>query len=366
MNLQEVLAQRIRRQGPLTLADYIVEVLTHPEFGYYMTRDPFGTPQHTGGDFITAPEISQIFGELVGLWCVDHWQRCGQPNPCYLIELGPGRGTLLADALRAAKLAPDFLAAVELHLVEVSPVLKRLQSKALLEHSPRWHQNLGEVPEGPALIVANEFLDALPVRQFEKSTEGWCERLVTLDPETDALTLALAPPSRATEHVIPNALRCAPEGSVVEVSSAAASTAAEIARRVAEFGGGALILDYGAAEAKTGATLQALRQHKRHDILEAPGTADLTAHVCFAEVRTAAETAGGQCHGPIAQGEFLMRLGIEARAAALFRHASPLQAQSIQSAVERLTSEDQMGSLFKALAITGPGDPLPAGFVSPA
>ena len=366
MSLHEVLAQRIRRQGPLTLADYIVEVLTHPQFGYYMTRDPFGAPQESGGDFITAPEVSQIFGELIGLWCVDFWQRCGQPAPCHVIELGPGRGTLLADALRATKLAPDFLKAVELHLVEVSPFLQRIQAEKLSANSPHWHRNLGDVPEGPSLIIANEFLDALPVRQFEKTPDGWRERIVTLDPDTEELTLALAPPSPISHHLIPESLRDAAEGSVAEVSSAAASTAAEIARRVSSFGGGALIIDYGATEAEAGATLQALRQHKRHDILEDPGSADLTAHVCFAEIKNAAESAGGQCYGPVAQGDFLKLLGIEARAAALLRQASPQQTQSIHAAVKRLADPSQMGALFKALAITGREAPPPAGFVPQA
>jgi len=364
MNLQEVLVQRIRRQGPLTLADYIVEVLTHPRFGYYVTRDPFGAPQVSGGDFITAPEVSQIFGELIGLWCVDFWQRSGQPRPCRLVELGPGRGTLLSDALRAAKLAPDFLDAIELHLVEVSPVLRAKQSEKLPDYSPTWHHNLGEVPDGPALIVANEFLDALPVRQFEKAAGDWRERVVSLDPKTGELTLALAPAGPATSFLIPKRLREAPEGSVVEVSSAAASTAAEIARRVSTFGGGALIIDYGETEATCGATLQALRLHKRHDILKDPGNADLTAHVCFAEVKTAAENAGGRCYGPVPQGEFLTALGVEARAATLLHQASPQQSQNIRAGIERLTDPAQMGAHFKVLAITGAETPMPAGFVA--
>ena len=173
------LVHRIARHGPITLADYMAEALTHPELGYYTTGDPFGA----AGDFTTAPEISQMFGELLGLWCVDCWQRLGAPDPVLLVELGPGRGTLMADALRAAKLATGFLEAVEIHLVEASPLLRKQQRQALADHRPDWHDNLGEVPEGPLLVLANEFFDALPVHQYERGPQGWCERLVVLGPD---------------------------------------------------------------------------------------------------------------------------------------------------------------------------------------
>jgi NADH dehydrogenase [ubiquinone] 1 alpha subcomplex assembly factor 7 len=351
------LVRRIARHGPITLADYMAEALTHPDLGYYTTSEPFGA----AGDFTTAPEISQMFGELLGLWCVDCWQRLGAPDPVLLVELGPGRGTLMADALRAARLAPEFLEAIEIHLVEASPLLQKQQHQALADHRPDWHDNLGEVPEGPLLVLANEFFDALPVRQYERGAQGWCERLVVLGPDGASLAFGLAPPSPLAARLVPPALSEAPVGSLVEVSPASLSLATELGRRVARHGGVALVVDYGRAGPETGATLQAVREHQPHGVLESPGAADLTAHVDFAALAEAAREAGAAVHGPLAQSRFLGALGIEARAQALIAGASEGQARDVGTALRRLTDGNAMGELFKAMAIAAPALGTPAG-----
>ena len=344
--LGDLIARRIASQGPITVADYMAQVLTDPQHGYYMSGDPFGR----GGDFVTAPEISQMFGELIGLWCVDTWQRMGTPARILLVELGPGRGTLMADALRAAALAPEFLAAAELHLIEVSPALRDRQRAALGTRPVTWHEGLADLPEGPLLLVANEFFDALPVRQFERSAEGWCERMVVLDGAGE-LAFGLSPPSPAAALLVPAALRDAPPGSLVEVSPGALGLAAALGRRIRDQGGAALIVDYGHTETATGISLQALRRHAPHGVLQDPGSADLTAHVDFAALVRAAEEAGVRAQGPVPQGAFLKRLGLEARAATLLRTATPAQARDVEAARRRLSEADQMGQLFKVLAL---------------
>ena len=359
------IARRIAQLGPITLADYMAEVLTHPALGYYMCGDPFGAR----GDFITAPEISQMFGELIGLWCAETWARAGAPDPVNLVELGPGRGTLLADALRAIRAAPDFRRAVRLHLVEVSPVLRARQRAALAgavpDPAPAWHDSLDSVPEGPTMLVANEFFDALPVRQFERCRDGWRERVVTLAPDGTSLALALVPGGTQAARLIPPALRDAPSGSVAEVSIPSRMLAAEVGRRIAAYGGAALIVDYGHARPRARATLRAMRRHGPHGLLQDPGSADLTAHVDFAALATAAGEAGAKTWGPVPQGEFLKALGIEARTAALCRAATPAQADDIAAAGWRLCAREEMGQLFKALALTPPGLDPPAGFAYP-
>ncbi len=354
------LAARIARFGPITLADYMAEALTHPQHGYYMHGDPFGT----GGDFITAPEVSQMFGELIGLWCAEVWQRLGAPGPVLLVELGPGRGTLMADALRAARTLPDFHRAVRPHLVEVSPALRRRQADTLRSHTddpaPVWHDSLAEVPEGPMLVIANEFFDALPIRQFARTTTGWCERLVTVGADSRTLMLTLSPPNPQVEILLPPALRTAPEGAIAEVSPAAVGVTTEIGRRLASHGGTALIIDYGDARPPGEPTLQAVRGHARHDILAEPGTADLTAHVDFTALARAAGDAGATAQGPVPQGTFLHALGLDARAEALRHGASPAQVTAIDAAVHRLTDPAEMGALFKVLALSHPEvGPLP-------
>jgi NADH dehydrogenase [ubiquinone] 1 alpha subcomplex assembly factor 7 len=353
------IARQIAASGPITVADYMARVLTDPRHGYYMAGDPFGRR----GDFITAPEISQMFGELIGLWCVDTWQRLGAPERLLLVELGPGRGTLMADALRAAGLMPDFLAAMQLHLVEISPALRARQAEALRGVAVDWRDDLADLPEGPMLLIANEFFDALPIRQLERTAAGWCERLVALD-QAGRLEFALSAPSAACGLLVPEALRAAPPGSAIEISPAALNMATEIARRVAAHGGGALIIDYGRGESAPGRSLQAVRRHRSHAVLDDPGSADLTAHVDFAALAGAAAAAGAEVWGPVAQGDFLRALGMDARAEALLRSATPDQSRDIAAARDRLTDSDQMGTLFKALALAQPGLGAPAGFDS--
>ena len=364
MSLIDELTKRIARQGPLSVADYIGLCLTHPTYGYYMSGDPFGAPKESGGDFVTAPEISQMFGELIGLWCADSWQRLGSPPRCLLVELGPGRGTLMADALRAARALPAFLSAVDIHLVEVSPALRAMQRRTLAGQDVTWIESLAELPDAPLLVIANEFFDALPVRQFEKTPDGWAERLVVAAEDGRALAFALAPPSPLNEALIPRPLRGAETGSVAELCPAGIGLAAHLGARLSGQPGAALIIDYGPARSRPGPTLQALRRHRRHDVLRDPGQADLTAHVDFQSLAEAAVAAGARAFGPGGQGAFLQALGIGTRAAQLAA-AAPAKAAEIEADLKRLTDPAQMGRLFKALALTSPL-PLAPGLMPPA
>jgi len=289
----------------------------------------------------------------------------GAPDPVALVELGPGRGTLIADALRATKGEAPFQGAARLHLVEVSPRLRDRQRQALtqagLDHPPEWHGTLDEVPNGALLAVANEFFDALPVRQFQQTAQGWRERLVGIDGADGAFGFVLAP-SAAAQTLVPPSLRDAPVGNVFEVSPPAIGIAHALGKRLARFGGAALIIDYGHTESATGETIQAVRRHRFHDPLAKPGTADITAHVDFAALGQAATESGAAVHGPVPQGAFLERLGIAARAAALGAGATPEQARDIAAAHHRLVGPAEMGTLFKVMAVTAPGVPSPPGF----
>ena len=362
--LGRILARRIRQAGPLTVASFMAEALGHPAHGYYRTRDPLGQ----AGDFTTAPEISQMFGELVGLWCVELWQAMGTPAAVNLVELGPGRGTLMADALRAARLRPGFHAALRLHLVETSPPLREIQAATLRAAAPAltpsWHDSLADVPDGPLLLVANELFDALPIHQFQRTGDGWRERVVTLAGNDETLRFGLAPAGPALALLSP-AQRAAPPGAIAEASPAAIALAADIARRVTAEGGAALVIDYGPAESAAGDSLQALRRHQPADPLATPGEADLTAHVDFAALARAAREAGAAVHGPVTQGAFLSRLGIEMRAARLAQRATASQAQDVRAALARLLGPAEMGTLFKVLAIAAPALPVPPGFDPP-
>ncbi|WP_207456954.1 SAM-dependent methyltransferase [Azospirillum sp. SYSU D00513] len=366
-SLARHLARRMLVDGPMTVAAFMGEALGHPRFGYYMGRDPFGA----GGDFTTAPEISQMFGELVGLWCVDTWARLGGPSPFHLVELGPGRGTLMRDALRAAAVVPDFARAATVHLVETSPALRARQKETLggLPREPLWHDRLDDVPEGPMLLIANEFFDALPIRQVQKTSHGWFERLIDVEPdsteETPRFRFVLEAFGSSGARLVPGGLRGAPEGSVVEVSPASCAVARLIGERIATHPGAAILIDYGYAHGPAvGDTLQALRGHAYAPVLEAPGEADLTAHVDFASLAGAAREGGAEAFGPVDQGAWLTRLGIAQRAAMLKRNATPAQASGIDAALARLIGTDQMGTLFKALALASPGLGAPAGFES--
>jgi NADH dehydrogenase [ubiquinone] 1 alpha subcomplex assembly factor 7 len=360
--LAELIARRIRAAGPLTVAEFMTEAMQHPRLGYYATRDPLGA----AGDFITAPEVSQVFGELIGLWCADVWARMGRPDPVLLVELGPGRGTLMADALRALGVAADFRRALRVHLVETSPVLRALQAKALAAAAPTWHERLDTVPAGPLLLVANEFLDALPIRQFERRGGAWHERRVGLAPNGRSLAFAPDPAPSPSAALLPPRLAAGPEGSVAEVCPAALGLADELGRRLASDGGAALFIDYGHGQSACGDTLQAVRQHRYHPVLEAAGSADLTAHVDFEAFAGAARAAGARPRGPVTQGGFLRALGIELRAGQLTANASAETGATIRAGVRRLIDADEMGTLFKVLALTHPDLPMPAGFAADA
>jgi SAM-dependent MidA family methyltransferase len=302
-----------------------------------------------------------MFGELIGLWMLEVWSAMGRPRPCRLVELGPGRGTLMADLLRAARLLPDVPAAMTVHLVETSPALRQRQQGTLAPSgaSLAWHDRLEEVPPGPILLVANEFLDALPVRQFVATERGWCERLVGIEDDRLVFGLRAEP-----ERPLGNPLRL---GDVLEWPAASARIVQEISRRIAGDGGAALVIDYGYWGPAFGDTLQALKAHAHVDPLDGPGEADLTAHVDFQRLARAASEGKARVHGPAAQGDFLAALGIEARAAALKARANPAQAAGIDRALARLTEKGPkgMGELFKVLAVTHgdleavPGLPAP-------
>ncbi len=332
------------------------EALAHPILGYYRKKDPLGAL----GDFTTAPEISQMFGELVGLWCVVTWQAMGMPKKFHLVELGPGRGTLMSDALRAARAMAPFFEALSVHFVETSPVLRERQKEVMnnagLLKPPRWHDRFDDVPEGPTIVIANEFFDALPIRQFQKTAEGWRERLVASDTDTDTekLCFALGPVLPVTA-AIPAGLRDGDDGSIFEICPAATSVTETIAEKICDNGGAALFIDYGHAKSGLGDTLQALLKHKYHDALSNVGDADLTAHVDFDALGQAAARAGIDVSRVVTQGTFLRELGIVERADVLKGNATPVQVKDIESALKRLIDDDQMGTLFKAMALTAPG-----------
>lgn len=349
--LLEHLRELIRADGPLTVERYMQIALWHPDGGYYAKRQPVGAR----GDFVTAPEISQVFGELIGLWLADIWQRLGAPDPLVLCELGPGNGTLMADLLRAAEGVPAFRRAIRLHLVETSAALRATQARALGDTEPTWHESLATMPAGPLLLVANEFVDALPIRQFEHRPDGWHERQIGLD-ANGALTF-VCDPTPATED-----LPDWPVGSIVERRPAARVLARDVGRRVATQRGAALFIDYGYFPAAPGDTLQAVARHRRHEPLRDPGTADLTAHVDFADFASAAMAAGARTWGPVSQARFLTTLGVGIRARRLAAGKDARQQARIESACRRLLDETQMGTLFKVLAVTGAPAPMPAGF----
>lgn len=343
MSLKDWLKAEIAAGGPISIADYMVRCLHDPTGGYYATRAAIGAE----GDFVTAPAVSQMFGELLGLWAAETWDRLGRPSPVLLVEIGAGDGTLMADALRAARLVPAFLEAVDLRLIEPSNRQFAAQAERLAAHRPTRARALAELPDGPAIVIGNEVLDCLPVRQFVRAERGWTERRVGLDPAGE-LAFGLQPclpPPGAPADLEP--------GLVWELSPAQAALGAELGGRIAEQGGAALLLDYGRSRPEPGDTLQALARHRKVGPLETPGQADLTAWADFPAVAEAARAAGAAVSGPLEQGAFLRRLGIEHRAAALAR-ARPDRADTVARQLERLTAPAGMGTLFKALAVHPP------------
>jgi SAM-dependent MidA family methyltransferase len=358
--LERLIREIVAAEGPIPLARYMALCLGHPEHGYYMRKDPLGR----AGDFVTAPEVSQMFGELIGLWAAQVWLDMGAPRDVALVELGPGRGTLMADALRAARVAPGLIEAARVHLVETSPALRAKQAEALAGQEVSWHDRFAEVPAGPSIVLANEFLDALPMRQFERREGAWRERVVGLGAD-GRLALGLAP-GQAEPGAAPG-FDDAPEGAVFEVSPAREMAAAEIGGRLKRHGGAALLIDYGHARPGLGDTFQAVRAHRFADPLEAPGEADLTSHVDFHATAVAARAAGAHAFGPVGQGEFLRALGIDARAERLARGRDSETAARVMGELRRLAAPDEMGRLFLVLALAAPGLTPPGfGAVEPA
>ena len=358
--LEAEIRRIIAADGPITVAQFMALALGHPVHGYYVTRDPLGAR----GDFITAPEISQMFGELIGLWAAEVWTALGRPEHLHLVELGPGRGTLMSDALRAAKIVPAFRAALNVDLVEISPALEAKQQQALGNCGVpiSWHRSFAEVPEGaPEIVIANEFFDALPVHQAVRAPDGWHERRIGIGND-DKLVLALDPdPIPSFAAMLPR-LAAAPLGAIAEWRSD--SLGEQIAARLLRNRGAALIIDYGHTETGPGETLQAIGGHAFAHVLDRPGEVDLSAHVDFAALARAAARAGVRVLGPLTQREFLRNLGIETRAAML-KQASPCRAAEIEAALARLigSGERGMGELFKAVAFADPKLGVVPGFV---
>ncbi|WP_136441743.1 class I SAM-dependent methyltransferase [Pacificoceanicola onchidii] len=348
--LADSLKRQIATTGPLSLAEYMTACLLHPEHGYYTTRDPLGAK----GDFTTAPEISQMFGELLGLCLAQSWLDHGAPERFVLAELGPGRGTLMADALRATRAVPGFHAAAELYLVEASPSLRVLQAERLAEHAPAWCGSVDDLPDGPLFLIANEFFDALPIRQFSREGTGWRECVVGLSGGKLARGLTDAVPQDGLEHRLEDTA----DGDVIETCAPAQRVAESVGARIAAQGGTALLIDYGDWRSR-GDTFQALENHAPSDPFANPGQADLTAHVDFEAIAKAAAPAS---HSAMThQGVFLERLGITPRAQAL---AQKLEGDALQSHIaahRRLTHPSEMGSLFKVLALYPQGAAPPPG-----
>ncbi len=345
------LAAAIRRDGPLPVSRFMAAAAN----AYYAGRDPFGA----AGDFTTAPEISQMFGELIGVWAAVVWQQMGMPEAVILAELGPGRGTLMADCLRASATLPAFRAALRPWLIETSPLLRRRQQDNLPGKGAQWAERIEDLPPGPLLLIANEFFDALPIAQWVKQGDGWHERCVGLD-SLGAFTFVTGPAGPAPP--LTAAVLAAPSGSIAETCGLGVQIAAWLGQRLAQHGGAALVIDYGHGQSAAGDTLQALRQHRFHPVLADPGKVDITAHVDFQALGQAAHPA--RAWGPVPQGIFLRRLGIEARAARLAQSKRAAAAQDILGRMHRLIDDGEMGTLFKVMALAHPAQPVPPGFDS--
>lgn len=351
--LERYIRRRITLEGPITIGDFMVDALGHPEHGYYIACDPFGR----AGDFITAPEVSQIFGELIGLWVAEVWQGLGSPDEFALVELGPGRGTLMADLLRALKVSPGAMEAARIRLVEMSPALRARQRKALSGHDVVWHDTVYDLPELPTIFIANEFFDALPIRQLERTGNGWRERVVAIEPEMDRLIVTLAHGPSPLEPMMNDGIRDEGAiGDIAELSPASWSIATQLGAHLALWGGAGLIIDYGHGGGVTGDTLQAVKDHQYAPVLEDIGLADITAHVDFGKLAAAFVEGGSEYRAFTSQGGFLNALGINVRAG-MIKAKNPAGAEAVDATVRRLIGEDQMGTLFKVLGVAAPGTP---------
>ncbi len=345
----------------MPLAAFMDLALSHPIHGYYQSRDPIGAE----GDFTTAPEISQTFGELIGLWLATAWEEVGRPKPFQLAELGPGRGQLMSDLLRATARAPGFLEAADIHLVETSKRLQDVQRRTLNTAPITWHEGLEAFPKGPLFLIANEVFDALPVHQLIRTEQGWAERTVTLDEQGGLAFASCDAPSALLDAT--KDLSSAKPGDIAEISPAREALAFDIGQRIRRDGGIALIIDYGAwVNRATGDTLQAVRHHEPADPLSAPGEIDLTTQVDFRRLGLAAAEGGADVYGPVPQGPFLRTLGIEMRTAALLSRSNQEQAKRLQEGLFRLTDASAMGEVFKVLALGSPKGPPPPGFGGPS
>lgn len=349
--LTDRLMEKIATHGPIGVDAFMGAALSDPDHGYYTTREPFGA----SGDFTTAPEISQMFGEMIGLWCAVMWQSLGAPSRIVLAEIGPGRGTLMSDILRAAATLPPFRQALDVWLVETSPRLRQRQQQTLSDHAVHWAERFEDLPDGPLLLIANELFDALPIRQFVKHGSTWHERVVTVKDGTFAF--AAGPEERP--DLPADILDDAGDGAIAETCPAGRALAAAIGRRLNATPGFALLIDYGHVRHGVGETLQAVKSHAFAPVLSDPGAADLTAHVDFQALAEAAVPA--RAWGPVPQGDFLRRLGIKTRAAILAQGGDQKRLHEIAGQVRRLTDADQMGTLFKVLALAHPALPCPPG-----
>ena len=357
--LQSEIKRLIKTSGPMPVWRYMELCLTHPEFGYYVSRDPLGRE----GDFTTAPEVSQMFGELLGLWAASVWKAIGSPPLLRLIELGPGRGTMMADSLRALRVLPPLYQALSIHLVEINPVLREKQKSMLSgARNIAWHDGIDDIPDGPAVIFANEYFDVLPIHQVVRRESGWHERTVDIDASGKLVFGSADEPTPRFEVLLPPLLRAAPLGAVFEWRPDAELM--KIASRVRDQDGAALIIDYGHVRSDAGDTFQAIARHSFTDPLKNPGEADVTAHVDFEALSRAAEDVGARVHGPVTQGDFLRRLGIETRAETLMAKAGQEVAEDISGAMKRLVGGGRggMGSMFKVLAVSEPHIASLAGF----
>lgn len=361
--LEARLLELIAERGPISIGDFMADALGHPQHGYYTTREPFGAE----GDFTTAPEISQIFGELIGAWLIDAWEAIGAPSIVQLVELGPGRGTLMSDILRVARIRPPFRAAIRVTLVETSGRLRLRQRKTLDPAGVpvQWVDRLDDVPAAPTLLIANEFFDCLPIRQFVRTAETgpqpWRERLVgrTGEGAEARLIFTLSNTTYAPRSGIPSAGQ--PED-IFEECEAGASLMGSLAARFADHKGRALIIDYGHGRSGFGDTFQAVRRHASVHPLTRPGEVDVTAHVDFGALARIGRAAGARVDGPVRQGDFLTRLGLRLRLARLVEAADADARVALVSAADRLTAADGMGSLFKVMALSSAGLTEPPGF----
>lgn len=357
--LEERLIDLIKLKGPISVADYMADALGHPHDGYYMSQKPLGAE----GDFTTAPEISQIFGELIGIWLIEQWRAMGSPEEFNLIELGPGRGVLMEDILRATRVRPAFAKGAQLWLLETSGRLRVEQQRRLkpTELSPLWADEFADIPAAPSLIIANEFLDCLPIHQFQRVERGWRERMIGVNEETGKLDFVLGKTPPPASFGLPADDESEP-GDIFEISFAAKEFVSDISTFLTAHTGAALFIDYGHLASGLGDTLQAVRGHQFWPPLASPGRADLTAHVDFGALSDVALEHGAIVHGTTSQGRFLNRLGLGLRAEMLCKDKPEAEQHTIRAGADRISAPDQMGEIFKVMCISSPSHPAPAGF----